>query len=260
MDGVLDLITGQFILLILVLVRVSGLSLVAPIYGGTEVPAQVRILLAVMLAVLLAPTQAHVSIPEPQSVIELLLLVAAELLIGVTLGWGVMVLLAGIQLAGQIIGQTSGMTLAEVFNPGLDTSVPLFSQLLYWLTLAVFVAIGGHRMVLGALLTTFELLPPGAALLPTSIAEMVVNLLTQSFELGIRAAAPATVALLVATLVLGLISRTLPQLNVLALGFGVNAIVTMLTLAVSLASIVWLFEEQLEPALQSVLSMIDSSE
>ncbi len=80
-------------------------------------------------------------------------------MIGLVLGLGIKILLAGIQLAGQIISQLSGLALADVFQPNLGTTVPVFSQLLLYVTLAVFVVLGGHRMVMAALLDTFAVLP-----------------------------------------------------------------------------------------------------
>ena len=121
-------------------------------------------------------------------------------------------------LAGELIGQASGLTIAEVFDPALDENVPLFSRLMFLVTVSVFVCLGGHRMVMAGLLDTFRTIPPGSGAIPGSLAEGFVTLVSQSFSLGIRAAAPAVTALLLATLILGLIGRTLPQLNVLTLG------------------------------------------
>jgi flagellar biosynthetic protein FliR len=80
--------------------------------------------------------------------------------------------------------------------------------------------------------------------------------MAQSFSLGIRAAAPATIALLLATLVLGLISRTVPQLNVLILGFGLNSLLIFGSLALTLGGITWAFQEQIEPALEVLLDAL----
>jgi flagellar biosynthetic protein FliR len=161
-------------------------------------------------------------------------------------------------LAGQIIGQLGGMALADIFNPGFDASVPILSQILYLTTLAIYVIIGGHRLLLVGLLSTLDSIPPGSVGLPTSIAGAMTTLLAESFSLGIRVAAPATVALLLATAVMGLISRTLPQLNILAFGFGLNALVTLALLSVSLGGMAWIFQEQLEPALETMLQALDS--
>ena len=84
--------------------------------------------------------------------IDLAILVANDALVGLLLGLGLMILVSGVQVAGQVINQMSGISLADVFNPGFDADVPVFSQLLYFVTLAAFVIVGGHRMLLEALL------------------------------------------------------------------------------------------------------------
>ncbi len=169
-----------------------------------------------------------------------------EALVGLMLGLGVRILFAGLHVAGQIISQMSGLQLAEVFSPGLGTSVPLFTQLLFLVTTAVFLLTGGHRQLIEALLDTFAWLPPGQAAVSRSAVAAVTELVAQSFALGLRAAAPAMVALLLATLIVGFVSRTLPQLNVMSLGFGINALVAIAAVGVSLGGAAWLFQEQLQ--------------
>jgi flagellar biosynthetic protein FliR len=246
---------NQFLIFTLVLTRISGLVMTAPIFGSSEVPARVRAFLAVALAVVIAPLESNVAVEYPGNLLNYLVFIGAEALVGVTLGLGVNLVFAGVQVAGQIIGQLSGMQLADVFNPGFDTSVPVISQIMFYVTLAVFVTIGGHRKVLEALLDTYQWLPPGTAGIPKSLTETLTTLLAQSFTLGIRAAAPAMTALLLATLLLGLASRTLPQLNVMALGFGLNSLVTLFTLALSLSAVAWIFQEQVEPMLDLLVGV-----
>jgi flagellar biosynthetic protein FliR len=245
-----------FITFTFVLARVSGLVMTAPLFGSAEVPAQVRALLAFMLALLVTPIQLSFAIQMPANLPLYAVLMAGELLIGLILGLGVMILLAGVQVAGQVISQMSGMSLADVFNPGFDTEVPVISNLLHLVTLAVFVAIGGHRLLVGALLDTYTFLPMGHFQIPESLGSLVATLLAESFSLAIRGAAPAMVALLLATVVLGLVSRTLPQLNILALGFGLNAVVTFMVLAISVGTIAWLFQEQFEPAVETIIDAL----
>lgn len=241
---------------LLVLVRISGLVIVAPVLGGPELPAQVRVLLAVALTFLVAPLQSPEAVRTPETLLELLVVAAGELVVGLALGVGVIALLSGLQLAGQMVGQASGLSLAEVFDPTFETSVPIFSQLWYLVGLAVFVLVGGHRLVVAGLLETLAVLPPGSVSLAFEWDELAGRLMTQSLSLGIRAAAPCIVAVTLSTLVLGLVSRTLPQLNLLVMGFGLNAFVTLLVLAASLAGTVWLLEAELEPTVETVLQVL----
>jgi flagellar biosynthesis protein FliR len=128
----------------------------------------------------------------------------------------------------------------------------VLSQLMFYVTLAVFVAIGGHRTVMEALLDTFVWLPAGRGEFSRSATEAMTSLLIQSFILGVRAAAPAMLALLLSTLILGLVSRALPQLNLLVLGFGFQVLVALGVVGLSLGTAAWIFSEQLEATLQTI--------
>ncbi|MCL4194807.1 MAG: flagellar biosynthetic protein FliR [Thermoguttaceae bacterium] len=241
------------ILFTLILTRVSGLVMTAPIYGSSDVPIQARALLAFSLAVLVTPTQFGTLIEPPGTLPNYLTFIGSELLVGVALGLGVLVLFSGVQVAGQLIGRVSGTALSDVYDPAFGEEVPQFARLLFLLAMAVFVSLGGHRIVMAGLLDTFEAIPPGSRLVPLSLADTFERLLTQSFALGIRASAPVVTALLLATVVLGLISRTLPQLNVLMLGFGLNAILTFGVLALTLGAAAWVFQDQIEPAIEMLV-------
>ena len=248
-----QLYSGKIVLLTLVLARVSGLTVTAPIYGGSQVPMQIRGLLAFTISLLILPTQWHVAVRDPGSLLNCLVFVGGELLIGLCLGQGIQILFYGIQLTGQVLGRVGGQALADVFDPNLQEDTPVLSQMLYFVVLAVFVAIGGHRMVMAGLLDTFRAIPPGGAGLPENIGLAMITLLTQSFALALQAAAPAVTALLLATLIMGLIGRTLPQLNVMVLGFTLNGIILFVVVAVTLAGSIWVFQDSLQAALDLLL-------
>ena len=259
MDWLGQVNAEKFVLFTLVLTRVSGLVITAPIYGAPEIPARVRALFAVALAVLITPTQWDVPVQDPGTTVNYLVFMASELLIGLSLGLGIMIVFSGIYLAGQMIGRIGGMMLADVFDPSSETSIPMFSRLMLLVTLAVFVLIGGHRMLMAGLLDTFQTIPPGSGAVPTSMAHTFVLLLAQSFALAIRAAAPVVTSLLLSTLVMGLISRTLPQLNILAVGFGMNSMLAFGMLGLTLGAAAWVFQNQLEPALELLLEALHLS-
>lgn len=258
-DWIAQLDVGKLLVFTLVLTRVSGLVMTAPIFGSTDVPVRVRALLAFSISVLVLPSQWDTPVADPGTNLHYLIFLGSELIIGLTLGLGIVILFSGIQLAGQMIGRIGGMMLADVFDPSAGESVPLFSRFLYLTSLAVFLLIGGHRAVMAALLDTFSVLPPGSGTVPIHIGETFVILVTQSFSLGIRAAAPVVTALLLSTLVMGLISRTLPQLNILAVGFGANALITFGMLFFVLGAAVWVFQQQVEPTLSLLFESLGVS-
>jgi flagellar biosynthetic protein FliR len=235
---------AQFATFVLILARVGGLMATAPIFGTRAAPMQARALLAVAMSLLVTPLYAS---QAPADLSNLLLFgkfVLNETLVGLLLGLGVMILLSGIQLTGQIISQLGGTAVAEGFDAMADENLPVYSQFFYFLTLAMFVLLDGHRLLVEALLDTYAWLPPGKAMLGESYVAVLTEMLGQSFLLGIRAAAPAMAALLLATLVLGLIGRTVPQINVLVVGFSVNALLTIGGVCVTIGAIAWAFPQQ----------------
>jgi flagellar biosynthetic protein FliR len=243
MAGLESFLVSRFLVFTLVLARTGALVATAPIFGSQALPRRVRALLAVTMSLLVTPVYLNASMPPVDHTIELGHLYVNEVLVGLLLGLGINILFSGIQVAGQIVSQMSGLSLADVFNPAFEEDVSVFSQLFYFLTLAVFVAVGGHRIVTEALLETFAWVRPGQATVGESYSQVLVGILTQSFELGIRAAAPLLTALLVSNLVLGLISRTLPQINVIAVGFGLNSLLALGMLLLSIGGVAWTFQE-----------------
>lgn len=256
MDWIEQLNYDKLLLFTLILTRTSGVVMTAPVYGTPDVPVQVRALLAVAMAALVTPTQWDAAIDYPTHPFTYIVFLGSELMIGLVLGLGIAVLMAGIEVAGQVIGQVSGLSIAEIFDPTSGESASVFSRLLFWLTMVVFVAIGGHRMVTEGLLETFRNIPPGSAGMPESVVQLFVTLITQAFGLGIRAAAPLMAAMVLANLILGLISRTLPQLNILLIGFGLNSMLAIGVFTLSVGAAAWVFQDAVEPALDTILQTL----
>jgi flagellar biosynthesis protein FliR len=251
-SSLLTLYLDQFLIFVLVLTRVGSLLMTLPVLGTATVPMQVRAFLAVAIALIIAPLHFGLPIPTPEHLPALALLLGKEALLGLALGLAVMVLLSGMQLAGQVISQMSGLSLAEVANPNFDTSVPVLSQVLELLALAIFFLVGGHRQVLEALLGSFAWMPPGQGQLPASLLDTMTIVATHSFETGIRAAAPVMVAMLLAILIVALISRTIPQLNAVAVGLNFNSLIVLAVFALCLGSAGWVFQSEVGKVIDQV--------
>jgi flagellar biosynthetic protein FliR len=236
-------LVSRFMVFTLVLARTSGLILTAPIFSSLGLPRQVRAFLAVAIALLITPVFLGASMPPINDLGHYGHLLVNEVAVGLLIGMGMNILFSGVMVAGQVISQMSGLSLADVFNPGFDENASVFSQLFYFLVLSVFVAIGGHRMMIEALLDTFAWSPPGQAMLGATFVEALTSVMTQSFVFGVKAVAPLMIALFLSTLVMGLVSRTLPQINIIAVGFGMNAMLTIAMLMLSVGAVAWTFQQ-----------------
>jgi flagellar biosynthetic protein FliR len=242
----LEVAIDWMMLFSMVLTRLAGVVLSAPFFGALTIPMSVRALLTVTLAALMTPMQSHHPMPPMTGFPQLVPLLFEELIIGICLGLGAQLLFTAAQVAGQLAGQLGGMQMADTLNPTSGTNSPLLAQLLDLTTLGLFVVMGGPGQMLGALLATFERVPPGQAEIPYSFVHYYVALLATGFELGIRMGSPMILSLLLSMILLGLIGRTVPQLNVLQVGFNVNAAVMMVSIIICLQVGFWAVADEFD--------------
>lgn len=254
-----SLLTDMATVFVLVLARVGALVATAPIVSETTIPMRIKALLAVMMAAVITPLCLHHPSPEMANIAELGAAMGAEAIIGLALGLGVMVILAGVQLTGQIVGQLSGMAMAEGADPAFGSNASIFGQIFMFVTIAVFVAAGGHTLLIESLLKTFDHTPPGYATFNPALAHEFLGLLSIGFELGVRSSAPLMIALFLATLVLGLISRTLPQINTIVVGFGVNSMLTLGLMMISVGAVAWSFQGPLTATIENLTAAVTSA-
>ena len=126
-----SLLTDMATVFVLVLARVGALITTAPIVSETTIPMRIKSLLAVMMAAVMTPLCLHHPAPEMANIAELGAAIGAEVIIGIALGLGVMLILAGVQLTGQIVGQLSGMAMAEGADPAFGSNASIFGQIFY---------------------------------------------------------------------------------------------------------------------------------
>ncbi len=251
-DFLLNVYTNQLLVFIMVLTRVSGLMTVAPVWGSHSIPARVRAFLAIGIALIISPLLWYTPIENPGNLFRLAILLACEFVLGLSVGLAVMIYLAGLELTGQVLGQMTGMSLAEIASPDYDANVPVFSQFLHLLMLSVFIITGGLHYTLDAFFQIFQQMPPGQTHFSMPWLDALVEITTYSFTLGLQLAAPMILALMLTIIIMGLISRTLPQLNILAIGFSVNSIIMLSAMLLSLGVLVRLFEDQSQVAIDLI--------
>lgn len=242
----------------LILCRLGGLFQLAPLLGSRTIPVRIRAFLALALSVILTPLFLE-RVPAFEHWGQFGLLAGREFILGLILGFSTQVMFAGIQLAGQIVGQMSGMQMADLFDPNFDQSISVFARLFDLTTTAVFLLIGGHRQLMGVLMELYRVVPPGGGTPRTDLFQFAIQLTGQSFALGLRAAAPIMMAVLLSVLVMGLISRTLPQLNILAVGFSLNSVVVLAMILLSIGTIGWILEAESEATLQALHDLFSPS-
>jgi flagellar biosynthetic protein FliR len=218
----------------LLLVRPGMIIMVAPALGGTYAPTTIKLGLTVLLAVALAPS---VTVPMASNDISLTLLVAREMVIGLSIAIAARALIAAAELAGHLSGFQIGFSYAATIDPVSGVRNTVVTSLYGLLALLAFFAINGHHEILRALAISYAKLPIGAGHLDGSILTAVRQIFALVFTVGARLAAPIIVVLLIVELAIGLISRSAPALSFMVVGYPIRLIVGLAVLALLISTV-----------------------
>jgi flagellar biosynthetic protein FliR len=218
----------------LLLVRPGMLVMVAPSLGGTYAPAPVKVATTVLLALVLAPT---VSVAPAATDVSLTLIIAREVVIGLSLGLAVRALVGAAELGGHLSGYQIGFSYAATIDPVSGVRNSVITSLYGLLAMLAFFAVNGHHQVLRALVASYDGLPIGGGHVDASLLASVREILGLIFIAGLRLAAPLVLVLLIVELAIGLMSRSAPALNFMAIGYPVRVVVGLIVLAAMVGTI-----------------------
>ena len=228
------------------LTRILGLISVAPMFSNASVPARVKILLGILLAMIIAPTVPALPALDPMSFAGLLIL-AQQFIIGVAMGFAMRVVFAAVEMAGEICGMTMGLGFATFFDPQSKGRSSAISQVLSLLTILVFLSTNMHLLVLATLAESFQSMPITATPMGGRAMQQLVAWGGRVFSAGVQLSLPIVAALLVTNIALGILTRAAPQLNLFGIGFpltiGVGFFMIALTLPYLATPMVNLFHE-----------------
>lgn len=235
----------------LILARVGAFVAVQPIFGGRQVPRLVKVGLTFALAVFwfedLAPTGDFDELRFKSTTwLGYALAAARESVIGAMLGYGLMILLMPVRVAGEFIGQEMGLSLASVANPMSENSATLLGQLVESLAIAIFLGLDGHHAWLAALHGTFARWPIGGGF-PSLPLVPLIGATGRAHEWGLLMALPLATCMFASSMLLALMARVAPQLNLMSVGFalriGIGLLATMVFLPDLLGGICSVFEQ-----------------
>ena len=220
-----------------VFLRLSGFFFLFPIFTRPLCPAPVSIFLALLCALLLLPNAleaAEVAVGETTGM-AFILPAARELLLGLAVGFCSMMVLVLGQVAGQFLDFQMGFFTATEIDPVMGTRVPLVGNYLYLFSLVLFLTFNGHHYLLKALGDSFTVVPVGSSFSRAAIPP-ILTFMSWMFKCAFQVSLPVLAALLVASAALGILARSMPQLNLFVLGIPIRIIIgaTMLMVMTTL--------------------------
>jgi flagellar biosynthetic protein FliR len=257
--NLLDWSIAQFQSFTLILMRVTPILFLMPVFGSLAVPNLIKVGLSLAISLLLLPLVKINLLLFPAEPFSFGFYMGAELMTGLILGLAVKLLFAGIQLAGEFAGYQMGLAMASILDPqsGMDTT--LVAQFYYLLGLLIFLNIDGHHWFIQALYQSFTVLGPGELHLSTGLYRHFLVLSGNMFIIAVKIVAPVMAVLIFSQIGLGMIAKMVPQVNILVTSFPITIGLGLLFLGLSTELLFpymkTLFEESCQGLVKTLLPL-----
>lgn len=246
---------SEVIIFLLIFMRISGLFIAAPFLASRVIPRTVKVGLAFIISIVVFPLVSKPSVPLGTNV-ALALAVIKEVMVGYLLGLLVAFIMSAIQIAGRLMDFQMGFAMVNVVDPQYGGHVPLTGQIGYVFTLLVFLAVNGHHFLLRTLVGSFSAIPLlNFSLISTGMGA-ILRLFITSFVLALRIASPVMGALFLASVALGIIARTVPQMNVFVVGLPAKIVIGIAVLVLMMPVYLWSLEAIFSGSFDQVLEAL----
>lgn len=235
--------------------RILGFMLADPFYSSRSIGVQVRVPLCLFLAVLVAPLLPPMP-TFPVVSAQGILIAVNQLLVGVAIGFAVRLVFTAIEMAGNIAGLQMGMGFAMFYDPQTSANTPVVGQLFSLLNILVFLALGGHLVMIKVLVDSFGQLPIAAGPIGAEGFRLLAEQGAAIFRMGVLLSLPVIGSLLITNLAIGVMTRAAPQLNVFAVGFPLMLVIGVATLYLMLPFLVPHIELMLAGLVERIAQMM----
>ena len=239
----LPALSGVVLVYLLVFARTGAMIMLLPPIGDANVPARVRLMLALAVSFALAPT-VSASYPQtaPQTTVMLAVMIAQEVTVGLMIGSVSRIIVSSISVAGFLIASQTGLSYAETLDPtSRGQQGAVVGNFLSMLAVVLVFATNLHHLAIGAVAGSYHMIPPGTSLPTADMAELAVRIVSGAFALGFQLAAPFLVFGFAVNIGFGVLARMMPQLQVFFVAMPVNILVGFVVMALLIGSMMTLF-------------------
>ncbi|ADR18671.1 flagellar biosynthetic protein FliR [Calditerrivibrio nitroreducens] len=246
--------TNKIVLFFLTVVRISGILFTAPVFGSEIISARIKLFLSILIGILIFPFITAIDLSKANNLLMILIIIK-ELLIGIATGLIGRFLFVGVQFGGQVIGTQMGFGIVNVLDPQNNAQISLVAQFQNIIMILFFLVIGGHLYIIQAIVKSFEMIPLGVFVFNKESYIFIVTIFSKIFLTALKITAPIFVTLLVTQVVLGIMGRLVPQLNILIIGFPIQIAGGLIVIITSLTFFYSMFESLMYEYLNNILRL-----
>lgn len=250
----IHILLPQFQAFLVLISRIGGLLAALPVFSGRTIPVKVKLGLVLTLSLMLAP-----SIPMPTVSLDPVLLVGgmlSEMAIGVTIGLAVRLMFGALEVAGELLGIQMGFGAVHLFDPTTSHQTPMIAQFFTMLASLIFLSLNAHLFAMATIIHSYEAIPAFGAHLSSHLGEEILLLSQRMFTIGMKLAAPVLITILLINVLMALLGRAVPQVQVFVLSFPITIAGGLLVLSLGMPFTVALIGsefEQLQLTIEALL-------
>ena len=240
---------------ILVLARMVSMITMAPILGSGTVPPQAKIGVGFMLSIIVFPIVSRNFPPIPADTILFFGMIIKEFMVGALFGLMGAALFAGVQLSGQIFGMQLGFGIVNVIDPLSDLQVSILGQFEFLLAVLLFIAVDGHHLLLLSIANSYHYVPMSSFHMSPPLAGEIADLLAKIFVIAYKVGFPMIAAIFIVNVAMGLIARTVPQMNIFIVGLPLNIFVGLSIMAMSMGFLFFVLRAHFDELFREVITV-----
>ena len=244
---------------LLILIRVSVILFVLPFFNTRVIPVFLKAGLALLVTVILFPVVDHAMLEFPKTLPGMAQLVLAEMIIGMILGLLIQIFFEAVRIMGQLVGFQTGFAITNILDPQSGIQISIFANMAYLVAMVIFLLLNGHHILLAAVKESFDTVNIGYVGLHGQMLERMVDLSADMFANAIKIGAPAIAALLFTKVAFGLITKLMPQMNIMIVAFPVQIVIGLLFFGICLHVLLRAMERYLgglEPLLLNAMTWL----
>lgn len=233
MENLLEVFLSQYQVLILILVRVSGLFIVSPIFSRANLPIMYKVGFSLLISLILMNV---VPAPEVGPMSDMLLIIECikEFLIGLIIGYIAFLFFSVFFIVGQIVDVQIGFGIVSVLDPESKIQIPITGNFYQIIATLVFLVTNGHHLLIETLVKSYEFIPIGEVTIFVGLIEHFLDIIGKLFILGFKIGSPILVTIILVDVLLGILAKTMPQMNVFIVGMPLKIMVGLSLIVVTL--------------------------
>lgn len=231
MDSIVDILINKYQLFLIIIVRCSGIFLISPFFSSQNIPTRLKVGFVFFLSITLT---SYLQVPIDTIEGPIVVIIFKELMVGLIIGFVSYIFFSTFYVMGQIIDMNIGFGMVNVVDPQNRIQVPVMGNFYYIIAFLLLITYNGHHMIINSLIDSYKYIPIGKFEFNENITYFILDLVSNMFKLGFKLSLPVVLTIFLLDILLGILVRTIPQMNIFVVGLPMKVFLGLIIVLVSI--------------------------